>query len=218
LVTQRAGARVNRDNGQTVMVTHTETEKKDGKDHLYGQTMIARMSPQQENFHKRRSTRNRCSRTKRNRRSHHKNKGPTRRNPWVDRNRRRIQGKKHHKPAKMVRMKKTHVKRNTQMDENPISHRKISRMEQAARDAKGTFQALVEPEGSSDHHQMGEGNHSQAQGQSLGGTEPGSRLDNGPRDHAVQGNTLPQDGRDGMANKDVNRQSEHRKESFQPEG
>jgi hypothetical protein len=44
-------------------------------------------------------------------------------------------------------MKKMHVKRNTQMDENPISHRKISRMEQAARDAKGTFQALVEPKG-----------------------------------------------------------------------
>jgi hypothetical protein len=73
--------------------------------------------------------------------------GPERRNPWVDRNRRRIQGKNHHKPAKMVRMKKTHIKRNTQMEENPISHRRISRMEQAARDAKGTFQALVEPKG-----------------------------------------------------------------------
>jgi len=47
----------------------------------------------------------------------------------------------------MVRMKKMHVKRNTQMDENSISHRKISRMEQATRDAKGTFQALVEPKG-----------------------------------------------------------------------
>ena len=40
-----------------------------------------------------------------------------------------------------------HVKRNTQMDENPISHRKISRMEKAARDAKGTFQALVNLKG-----------------------------------------------------------------------
>jgi hypothetical protein len=31
--------------------------------------------------------------------------------------------------------------------DNPISHRKISRMEQAARDAKGTFQTLVDPKG-----------------------------------------------------------------------
>jgi hypothetical protein len=47
----------------------------------------------------------------------------------------------------MVLMKKTHVKRNTQMEENLTSHRKISRMEQAARDAKGTLQALVKPKG-----------------------------------------------------------------------
>jgi hypothetical protein len=44
-------------------------------------------------------------------------------------------------------MKKTNVKRNTQMDKNLISHRKISRKEQASRDAKGTFQALVELKG-----------------------------------------------------------------------
>jgi hypothetical protein len=111
--TAKRGNGQRRDNGRIVMVTHTETEKKDEKDHLYGQTMIARMSLQQENFHNRRSTRNRCSRTKRNRRSHHKNKGSTRKNPWVDRNKRRIQGKKHQNPSKMVRMKKTHVKRNT---------------------------------------------------------------------------------------------------------
>jgi hypothetical protein len=33
------------------------------------------------------------------------------------------------------------------MDENLISNRNISRMEQAARDAKGTFQELVELKG-----------------------------------------------------------------------
>jgi len=33
------------------------------------------------------------------------------------------------------------------MEETPTSHRRISRMEQVARDAKGTFQALVEPKG-----------------------------------------------------------------------
>jgi hypothetical protein len=42
-----------RDNGWTFIVTHTETEKKDGKDHHHRQTMIARMHLQQENFHKR---------------------------------------------------------------------------------------------------------------------------------------------------------------------
>jgi hypothetical protein len=42
-----------RDNRWISMVTHTKTEKKDGKDHLYVQTMIARTSLQQDNFHKR---------------------------------------------------------------------------------------------------------------------------------------------------------------------
>jgi hypothetical protein len=32
-----------KDNEQTVMVTHIKTDKKDRKDHLYKQTMIARM-------------------------------------------------------------------------------------------------------------------------------------------------------------------------------
>jgi hypothetical protein len=41
------------DNRRIVMVTHTKTEKKDEKDHLYRKTMIARMTPQQDNFHKR---------------------------------------------------------------------------------------------------------------------------------------------------------------------
>jgi hypothetical protein len=40
--TRRGNGRC-RDNGRIVMVIHTETENKDGKDHLYGKTMIARM-------------------------------------------------------------------------------------------------------------------------------------------------------------------------------
>jgi hypothetical protein len=64
-----------KDNRWVVMITHTETEEKDGKDHLYGQTMIARTSLQQENCHKRRSTRDSCSQEKHNNMSHHKNKG-----------------------------------------------------------------------------------------------------------------------------------------------
>jgi hypothetical protein len=36
-----------RDNGRVIMIIHTVTGKKDGKVHLYGQTMIGRTSPQQ---------------------------------------------------------------------------------------------------------------------------------------------------------------------------
>jgi hypothetical protein len=73
--TTRRGKGRCRDNDRVIMITHTETGKKDGKDHLYGQTMIARTSPQQGKSHKRRSTRNRCRQEKRNCRSYHKNKG-----------------------------------------------------------------------------------------------------------------------------------------------
>jgi hypothetical protein len=127
--------------GRVIMITHTETGKKDGKVHLYGQTMIARMSPQLGKSHKRRSTRNRYRQEKRNCRSYHKNKG------CVDRNRRRNQGKNYHKPVGMVRMKRTHSKRSPQGKEPLTSPRRITRMEQAARDAKGTFHTLVEPKG-----------------------------------------------------------------------
>jgi hypothetical protein len=68
--------------------------------------MIARRSPQLGKSHKRRRNRNRYREEKRNCRSYNKNKG------CVDRNRRRIQGKDYHKPAEMVRMKKTHSKRS----------------------------------------------------------------------------------------------------------
>jgi hypothetical protein len=58
---------------------------------------------------------------------------------------------------------------------------------------------------------MGEGNQCQVKRKSLGGTETRRRLDNRPKDHAIQGTTLPQDSRDGLEEKDVNSQSEHKK-------
>jgi hypothetical protein len=44
-------------------------------------------------------------------------------------------------------MKRMHRKRNPQRKEPSTSPRRVSRMEQAARDAKGTFHTLVEPKG-----------------------------------------------------------------------
>jgi hypothetical protein len=41
------------------MITHTVMGKKDGKVHLYGKTMIGRMSLQQGKFDKRRNNKNR---------------------------------------------------------------------------------------------------------------------------------------------------------------
>jgi hypothetical protein len=64
--------------------------KKDGKFHLYGQTMIGRTSLQQGKINKRRNNRNRCKQEERNYRGYHKLKGRERRNPYVDENRLRI--------------------------------------------------------------------------------------------------------------------------------
>jgi len=124
-----------------IMITHTEIGKKDGKVHLYGHTMISRTSPQLGKSHKRRSTRNSYRQEKRNYKGYHNNKG------GANRNRRITQGKNYHKPVEMVRMKKTHSKRIPQGKEPLTSPWRITRIEQAARDAKGTFHTLVEPKG-----------------------------------------------------------------------
>jgi hypothetical protein len=47
----------------------------------------------------------------------------------------------------MVCMKRTHIKRSPQGNEPLTSPWRITRMEQAARDAKNTFHMLVEPKG-----------------------------------------------------------------------
>jgi hypothetical protein len=56
-----------------------------------------------------------------------------------NRNKGRTQRKNHHKQDDMVQMKKTHSKRGPQGKEPPTSAWRITRMEQAAREAKGTF-------------------------------------------------------------------------------
>jgi hypothetical protein len=48
------------DNGGFIMIICTMMGEKDGKVHLYGQTMILRMIPKQGKFNKRRNSRNRC--------------------------------------------------------------------------------------------------------------------------------------------------------------
>jgi hypothetical protein len=47
----------------------------------------------------------------------------------------------------MIIMKNTQRKRGPQGEELPTSARKITRMEQAAREAKGTFLVQVDPKG-----------------------------------------------------------------------
>jgi hypothetical protein len=84
------------------MIIRTVTGKKDGKVHLYGQTMIGRTSPQQGKFNKRRNNRNRCKQKERNCRGYHRHKGRERRNPCVDGNRLRIQQRSCHRPDGMV--------------------------------------------------------------------------------------------------------------------
>jgi hypothetical protein len=130
-----------RGNGRAPKSTHTEIGKKDHKVHLYGWPMIATMSPQLGKSHKRRSTKNSHRQESSNYKGHHKNKG------GANRNRRRTQGKNHHKQAKMVRMKKTHSKRGPQGKEPLTRSRRITKMEQEAREAKGTFHTEVEPKG-----------------------------------------------------------------------
>jgi hypothetical protein len=127
-----------RDNGGVIMIIRTATGKKDRKVHLYGQTMLRRTSPQQGNFNKRRNNRNRC-----------KQKSATAGTTIDTRagNRLRIQQRSFHRLDRMVRMKRTHNKRNPLGKGTQNNPRRVSRMEQAARDTEGTFHTLVAPKG-----------------------------------------------------------------------
>jgi hypothetical protein len=110
------------------------TGKKDGKVHLYGKTMPGRTSPQQGNLNKRRNNRNSC-----------KQKSATTGDTTDTRvgNRLRIQQRSFHRPDRMVRMKRTHNKRNPLGKGTQNNPRRVSRMEQATKDAEGTFHTLV---------------------------------------------------------------------------
>jgi hypothetical protein len=76
-----------------------------------------------------------------------RHKGRERRNPRVYRNRLRTQQRSSHRPDGMVRMKRTHNKRNHQGKGTLNNPRRVSRMDQAAKDAEGTFHTLVAPKG-----------------------------------------------------------------------
>jgi hypothetical protein len=141
------GKGLHRDKDQVIMIKCTMTGKKERKVHLYEQTMIGRTSPQQGKLNKRRNNRNRCKQEEHNCRGYHRYKGRERRNPCVDRNRPRIQQRSCHRLDRMVRMKRTHNKRNPLGKETTNCLWRVSRMEQATKDTKGTFHTLVAPKG-----------------------------------------------------------------------
>jgi hypothetical protein len=136
-----------RNNGRVIMIIRTVMGKKDGKFHLYGQTMIGRTSPQQGKFNKRINNRKRGKQKSAIAEATKRHKGRERRNPWVDRNRLRTQQRSSHRPDRMVRMKRTNNKRNPQGKGTLNNPRWVSRMEQAEKDVEGTFHTLVAPKG-----------------------------------------------------------------------
>jgi hypothetical protein len=113
------------------MTIQTVTRKKDGKFHLYGQTMIGRTSPQQGKFNKRPNSRKRGKQKNAIAEATKRHKDKERRNPRVDRNRLRTQQRSSYRPDGMVRMKRTNNKRNPQGKGTPNNPRRLSRMEQA---------------------------------------------------------------------------------------
>jgi len=103
--------------------------------------MIARMGPQPSWLHKRRYNR------KRNRLEQSNYRGHLTYQKEMKKNRGRTQQKKYHLQAKMVRMKKTSSKRGPQGKEPPLSAQRMTRIQQAAREAKITFLVKVDTKG-----------------------------------------------------------------------
>jgi hypothetical protein len=136
-----------RDKGRVIMIIRATTGKKDGSAHHYGKTMIGRTSSQQGTINKKRDNRNSRKQKEHNCRGYHRYKGRERKNPCEVRYRLSIQQRSCDRPSGMVRMKRTHRKRNPLGKEVLNSPRRVSRMEQATKDAEGTFQTLVAPKG-----------------------------------------------------------------------
>jgi hypothetical protein len=130
-----------RDNDRVIKCTCSGTESSDWQDHLDEQIMIARMGPQPVWLHKGWDTRT-------YHRTRHRNyRGHLTYQKEVQRNRERTQRKNHHLQVKMVRMKKTSSKRGPQGKEPPQSARRMTRIEQAARDARNTFLTKTDNKG-----------------------------------------------------------------------
>jgi hypothetical protein len=142
---QRAGHNFGRDNDKVIKCTRSGTEDTDRKDHLDEQAMIARTGhqkiPQPGWLHKGRDTNNY------HRTEHCNYRGHLTYQKEVKQNRERTQRKNYHLQAKMVRMKKTSSKRGPQGKEPPLSARRMTRIEQAAREAKSTFLMKVDTKG-----------------------------------------------------------------------
>jgi hypothetical protein len=130
-----------RDYDKAIKCTRSGTEDTDQKGHLDEQAMIARTGPQPGWLHKKRYNR------KSNRPEQSNYRGHLTYQKGVKRNRRRTQRKNYHMQAKMVRMKKTSSKRGPQGTEPPPSAQRMTRIEQAAREAKSTFLTQVDTKG-----------------------------------------------------------------------
>jgi hypothetical protein len=130
-----------RDNDKVIKRTCSGTEDTDGQYHLEEQAMIARTGPQPGWLHKGRDTKTY------HRMRHCNYSGHLTYQKEVKRNRERTQRKNHHLQVKMVRMKKTSSKRGPQEKEPPQSAWRMTRIEQAAREAKSTFLTKTDTKG-----------------------------------------------------------------------
>jgi hypothetical protein len=129
------------------MIIRAATEEKDGRDHHYGQPMIGRTRSQLEKINKRKDNMNSHKHKERNCKGYHKYKGKERKNPYEERYRLSNQQRSCDRPNGMLRMKRTHRKRNPLGKEVLNSPQRVSRMEQAEKYTEGTFQTLVASKG-----------------------------------------------------------------------
>jgi hypothetical protein len=145
--------------------THSETEIKDRKIRLYGRQMITWRRSLSGKLYKRRSIRDSDRPTSSNSKDQEGESSSRERN----------HDRSHDFQEKMVRRKNTQSKRGPQGEELPISARKITRMEQAAREAKGTFLEQVDTKGKAVIDIWEREVNTKHQGKAWAGTHPRSR-------------------------------------------
>jgi hypothetical protein len=123
---------------------HTSLNRKvDGSAHHRGQTKTKRTGSQKGKVNKKKDNRNRHKQKERNSRDYYRAKGRESKNTCEVRHKPSNQNKSCDMQSGMARLKQTHRKRNPPRKEVLNNSRRLTRMEQAAKDAEGTFQTLV---------------------------------------------------------------------------
>jgi len=136
-----------RDKGGTIMIKRCLPKNKNGSAHHLGKIMARSMGSQRGKYHKKRDIKKRSKQKERSSKVSYSFKGRQSKETYEVRCRLSYQSKICGRQSGMARLKHMHKKRNPLGKEFLEISRRLTRMEQVEKYAKGTFHILVASKG-----------------------------------------------------------------------